>query len=252
MKKLTLLLLIPLLLSSCVIETDEADIVPLSESLKISTYLVAKEYADIGYLDYVQKPKKAYGDIQWTLYETGEVIPHNKSYVYEQLSLNEPRLTAPMGYGGYNLIIDIESEGIIQIEHHKKHDNDTLLMNYKVDDVNWSSGNVITHVGPVTLSVCPVGKFTSFTGLLLPCTLADREYYIDIKTYTLDGRPKVTAQLKLTAVKDEYYPSDEIAMQDIYTTADEKTRYFEIELVKYSYSEAVLHDEFERYDHLYN
>lgn len=61
----------------------------------------------------------------------------------------------------------------------------------------------------------------------------------------------MTAQLKLTVLKDDYYPWQEPVKDPFYGTGEEQSRFVQIELVKYGFSDTALLDEFERYDELY-
>ncbi|NLB15560.1 MAG: hypothetical protein GX827_01950 [Clostridiales bacterium] len=167
---------------------------------------------------------------------------------------------APLGYGGYNLNIRIESDDLIQVSSKVQGDDDIILVHSpsspdKVIISDWSVSNDFTTLGSFTLNVFPVGKKISEETrqgkLIQPSTLTDRKYYIDIKTFTPDLRPKVTAQLKLTVLKDDYYPWQEPKENRFYGTGEEQSRFVQIELVKYGFSDTALLDEFERYDELY-
>ena len=260
MKKFAAVLVLCILVvgcSGCVVVEDVEE-VPVSESLKISTWVLDEKYENNGYWE--SDTYDAFDKGRW-ICDDGTVIENGGDvFSDEVLELNKPRITAPLNYGGYNLNIHIESDDVINVTADVIGNCDIVLAyspsspdNVIVKD--WSVSNDITALGSFTVNVFPIGKIIPAAArngkLIYSVTLADREYYIDIKTYTLDGRPRVTAQLKLTAIEDDNIP--ELDTKDgIYSIDENLTRRFEIELVKFGYSDTALHDEFERYDHLYN
>ncbi|MGI6744132.1 MAG: hypothetical protein ACOX4O_10810, partial [Eubacteriales bacterium] len=210
-----------------------------------------------GYWDYI--PEEL--DCGRWVSDDGRIIEDGDDvFMSEQLKLNEPRIMAPLGFGGYNLNIRIESDDLIQVSSKVQGDDDIILVHSpsspdKVIMSDWSVSNDFTTLGSFTLNVFPVGKKipeeTRQGKLIQYTTLTDREYYIDIKTFTPDLRPKVTAQLKLTVLKDDYYPWQEPKENHFYGAGEEQSRFVQIELVKYGFSDTALLDEFERYDDLY-
>jgi len=268
MKKFAAVLILCILVvgcSGCVVVEDTEE-VPVSESLKINTWMLKEELEGTGYFSYDNGPpnhrydKGHYVTGHWIGDDGTEIYDVEEIFEYESLELNTPRILAPFGFDGYNLNIRIESDDVINVKAEIR-GNDDIVIAYSPsspDEVipkDWVTSNNFTVVGSFTFNVLPIGKIIATdtrNGLLVqPHTLVGKEYYIDINTYTLDSRPRVTAQLKLTVIEDEHCPPP-TGKGYIHGAGDDLSRFVRIELVKFGYSDTALHDEFERYDHLYN
>lgn len=117
---------------------------------------------------------------------------------------------------------------------------------------DWVESNSISVVGPFTLNVFPVGKLNALgTQLIMRETLAEREYYIDIDTYKLDGTPVVSARLRLAVLDDPEYPYYAIDGNLLYSTSEKRSRFLSIELVEYEYGDVNKIEKFEKNDELY-
>ena len=255
-----------LLINSCVvIESEIEDSSNVSDSLRINTWVLKEELEDNGYFTYDGGPpdgyrydKGHYVTGHWITDDGTEIYDVEEIFEYEALEPNSPRILAPLGFDSYNLNIRLESDDVINVTTTVRN-NHEIRLTYSPsspDEVimkDWVDSQNITVVGPFTMSILPIGKTTNSGPLLVKDnTLTDREYYIDINTYKLDGSPQVSAQLRLTVIEDEGFPWREVDGYALYGRGEERSRFLEIELVKFSYSDTVLHDEFEKYDHLYN
>ena len=203
------------------------------------------------------KHGKKYNDSR-KLIDTLKLYDPEEVFVYESLEPNVPRVSAPLGFCGYNLNLRLESDDVITVSTTIKN-NEDIRLSYSPsspDEViisDWVESETISAVGPFTLNIYPVGKLNSLgTQLIMRDTLTDREYYIDINTYKLDGTPVISAQLKLTVLDDPEYPYYEISGNKLYSLSEKRSRFLSIELVKYGFDDTALHDEFEKYDTLYN
>ena len=235
-------------------ETETNEDSGVENSLRISAALLDRNLENTGYWDYADDD---WDDLGRWVSDDGETIEDgDKVFVHERLELNTPRIMAPFGYDGFNLNIRIESDDMIQVSADVRGNNDIILAYSpsspdKVIISDWSVSNDISVLGSFTLNVFPVGKTirkdTRQGALIQRTTLTDREYYIDIKTYTPDLRPKVTAQLKLTVLKDDCYPWREPPDDYcIYDGSEEQSSFVQIELVRYGFSDTALLDGSER------
>ena len=73
-------------------------------------------------------------------------------------------------------------------------------------------------------------------------TLTEKEYNITIKAYDDGGDLLVTAKIKLVALDDEHFPSEQFSNW-VFAANEEKTRFLSIELVSYEYSDVYKLDE---------
>jgi len=244
---LVMLLVFVFTLPSCIVDEEEVDI---DDALKVSAWLFNSALDGTGYLTY-----ENYGSGAWQYYDSDKVLDyrHRKQmYVYEPLELNAPRMMMPIGYDPpddsmqlYNVNFFIEFDGIIEAELSDE-GNQNIFMSLKTDTEDE------VKVGKMQVLLCPVGKDKpSGTMLILADTLVGCEYYINIKTFKLDGTPVITAKVKLTTVPDEGYPQEETyyekhntVTRNVYGNEDERTRLVTIELVSYEYNDLLrLEDE---------
>jgi len=240
------LIIFSLSLSSCVIEEDTTDI-NLSEALKISAWLLDEELEGTGYWEYDATVPKYNG---YWVSNDGITIDRDDVFALEELELNKPRIMAPIGYVATNLNIKFEFDGIIQVKTEIPND-ETIRLKHSLGGSVEQSNNIKT-IAPLTVNVCPIGKYTPLGGLILRDTLVDKDYYLDIGCYRLDGTPVIFAKLKLSVIKDEHYPWYDITQGRLYSISEERSRFLSIELVEYEYSDIKKFDEFEKYDALYN
>jgi len=251
------LFFIPLLTASSCVVVDDTESVSIADSLKIRTWVLDEELEGSGYWAFDWDD---FADRGHWVSDDGTIIDDgDEVFFFEELEPNKPRITAPLSYSGHNLNIRLESEDVINVTATVR-SNEEIILAYSPsspDEVifkDWSVSDNITVMGPFTLSVLPIGKTipSSQRNLLSQSTtLTDREYYIDIKTYTLDGRPVISAQIKLTVLEDEHFPWQEFTKGNIHS-GQNQSRFLSIELVKYGFDDTALHDEFEKYDALYN
>ena len=74
-------------------------------------------------------------------------------------------------------------------------------------------------------------------------TISEREYFLTVKGYELDGSLLVTAQIRLVSLNDEAYPYDEIVRNstmgfgELFSVGENRTRFCSVELVSYEYSD---------------
>ena len=119
---------------------------------------------------------------------------------------------APIGYKGGNLNFTIDFEGIVTVEKTDPADH-SILTSFEPNLADqWIEETLITRNGPCNLNVFPVGKnlVTEGRGLLIQHnTIAEKEYFLTIKGYELDGSLMVTAVLKLITLEDEAFPYEE-------------------------------------------
>ena len=73
-------------------------------------------------------------------------------------------------------------------------------------------------------------------------TLTDNEYDLIIRAYDYSDTLLVTAKIKLVALDDEHFPSEQFSNW-VFAANEEKTRFLSIELVSYEYSDIYKLDE---------
>ena len=98
-----------------------------------------------------------------------------------------------------------------------------------------SSGQTET----VTLETPPLEYSMSF-GQAQPYA----EYNLTIRAYDYDETLLITAEIRLTALPDPHFPWEKFSTW-VYSSGEEKTRFLEIELVSYEYSDVYKFDEME-------
>lgn len=232
MKKIIIALLAGIILicfNSCMANEEAENMI---DALKISTWVLDKSLEGTGY--WVESTTHLGG--YWVLYESDKQIPHDDVFKFEALELNEVRVMAPMNYIDMNnLNILFEFDGIVEVETEIPND-ERIKLAYSTKEssivgFDWVTvGNSIRAVAPIYVNVCP-----SEDKVVTPYTKTDREYYLNVKTYTLDGTQVISAQLRLVAIKEEHSPEEYDPL--FHSAEGEWTRFLSIELVSYEYSD---------------
>ena len=92
----------------------------------------------------------------------------------------------------------------------------------------------------MNLNVCPLGRYMMEGSIVETYTLVDREYFINVRAYDINERPKASARIRLKSISD---PDPEFSakrlQQPIYGAGEETTRFLEIELVSVEYGEEI-------------
>ena len=246
-----LLALCAMMCAVCVCSCGEyvpEDVVDIKDELKISAYLLGEEFEDNGYWAYSDDLQ--YMNQGYWVSDDGRQYEDDEVFALERLEVGEVRTLAPLCYfPTNNLTLFFEFEGTIEVSCSP--DDDTIrlahCLEYPLEP--WTGGlgrltysNNIQTRAPFALEVYPIGKFTNGQKLLFPYTLTDREYYLDIRAYTEDGDLLVSAKIKLVALADEHFPSEQFSGW-VFAANEEKTRFLSIELVSYEYSDIYKLDE---------
>jgi len=231
---------------SCVV-VEDAESVSIADSLKISTWVLDEELEGRGYWAY---DDNVYKDGYWISNNGNTDLTFEDIFVYEELTVNTPRTLAPLGSHGSNINITFEFDGIVHIKTDPPNDGTVQILRKIGDTAEYTKD--FKSLAPVTINFFPIGKTTNYSGLIHPSTLVDREYYLDVACYKLDGSPVIFARLKFVVLDDPNFPWYEKPEGWLYTVNDKRSRFLSIELVEYEYSDIKKFDEFEKYDALYN
>ncbi len=228
----------------CAEETTEEK-TKMDDLMKISTWVMDPALEGKGHWAYEGKSYDTPG--HWVPNE-GEAAVNDKAvFREERLSVGETRIMAPISYKGANLNFTIDFDGIVTVEKTEPAD-DTILISFDptLND-QWTGETLITRNGPCTLNVYPLGEILLFEGrggpLVDKSTIAEKEYYLTVKGYELDGSLMVTAELKLTTLEDEAFPYEEhiqernIGYGELFSVGEKRTRFCSVELVSYEYSD---------------
>ena len=233
---------------SCGEYVPEEDKVDIKDELKISAYLLNENLEGNGYWAYSEDLQ--YKNHGYWVSDDERQYEDDEVFTLERLEVGEVRTLAPLCYfPTNNLTLFFEFEGTIEVSCSL--DNNTIrlahCLEYPLEP--WMSefskltySNDIRTRAPFALEVYPIGKFTNGQELQFPYTLTDREYYIDVRAYTEDDRLLVTAKIKLVALDDEHFPSEQFSNW-VFAANEEKTRFLTIELVSYEYSDVYKLDE---------
>ena len=238
MKKLSALLLIPLLtLCACAYAEPDEIIQPKQpgELLQFSVWAMKEDLPE-GYFSYDPTDLYNYGSYQT---ESGS-IHADEVFEIAVLEVGRPRTCAPLGYKfEHNLNLRVDSDGYVEIMPDPS-DDDRIRLAHSVNEPDstdlfkMTQENKFIARSPMTLNICPVGRFTPESMLILRDTLTDREYYLTVNAYDLNKRPTATARLKLTVLDDGNYPSDTVK-SGIYGQGESRSRFLQIELVSCEY-----------------
>lgn len=233
-------------LFSCSDEREDLNVM-MADSLKITAYVLNSDLEGKGYWKYDgthEHKNKGY----WVS-DDGKEYTNDEVFSIERLELNKPRVLAPLGYDyRNNLNIWLDCDGVIEVDTDPLND-DRIRLAHSLDDpmnpglgTKWIVENAFRALPPFAVNVCPIGEFTNATEIVLQDTLTDREYFINVRTYDLDGTQVITAKLKLTVLPDEEYPYTEVKSR--YGQNQERSRFLSIELIEYDYSDVYKLDEY--------
>ena len=228
--------------SGCAAETDGTPAVKMDDLMQISTWVMDPALEGKGYWAYSGYTEPGC----WVPAEGEAEVEDKEVFREERLLPGEPRIMAPLGYEGWNLNFTIAFDGIVTVEKTDPADSSILISFQPTLNDQWSGETVVTRNGPCSLNVYPVGKILEGrSGLLIQrSTIAEKEYFLTVKGYELDGSLMVTAELKLTTLEDEAYPYEEIWQErltnhdgELFARDDNRTRFCAVELVSYEYSD---------------
>ena len=231
-------------------EKPAEEIVRMDDLMKISTWVMDPALEGKGYWAYDGKSYGTKG--HWVPNEGEPAVNDEDVFREERLAVGETRIMAPIGYKGGNLNFTIDFDGIVTVEKTDPADHSILTSFEPNLSDQWIEEMLITRNGPCNLNVYPVGKnlVNEGRGLLIQHnTIAEREYFLTVKGYELDGSLMVTAELKLTTLEDEAFPYEEYIQEtyrrtggyagygELYAVGEKRTRFCSVELVSYEYSD---------------
>lgn len=233
-------------LFSCSNEREDLN-VKMMDSLKITAYVLNSDLEGKGYFAY--DGTREHKNNGYWVSDDGKEYTNDEVFSVERLELNKPRVLAPLGYNYRdNLNIWLDCDGVIEVDTDPLND-DRIRLAHSLDDpmnpglgTKWIVENAFRALPPFAVNVCPIGEFTNATEIVLQDTLTDREYFINVRTYDLDGTQVITAKLKLTVLPDDEYPYTEVKSR--YGQNQERSRFLSIELVEYDYSDVYKLDEY--------
>ena len=246
MKRLLAMLILSVLLVSCGEYVPEEDKVDIKDELKISAYLLGEEFEDNGYWAYSEDLQ--YPNFGYWVSDNERQYDDDEVFALEELEVGEVRTLAPLGYNRmHNLNLFVDFEGYIEVET-EPIDDERIRLAYSLDYPtepwrgNKTQENSFRVRAPAAIEAYPIGKFTAAEALIQTFTLTEKEYNITIKAYDDGGDLLVTAKIKLVALDDEHFPSEQFSNW-VFAANEEKTRFLTIELVSYEYSDIYKLDE---------
>ena len=246
MKRLLAMLVLSVLLVSCGEYVPEENKVDIIDELKISAYLLGEEFENSGYWAYSEDLQ--YINQGYWVSDDGRQYEDDEVFTLERLEVGEVRTLAPLGYNRmHNLNLFIDFEGYIEVET-EPIDDERIRLAYSLDYPtepwrgNKTQENSFRVRAPAAIEAYPIGKFTAAEALIQTFTLTEKEYNITIKAYDDGGDLLVTAKIKLVALDDEHFPSEQFSNW-VFAANEEKTRFLTIELVSYEYSDVYKLDE---------
>ena len=246
MKRLLAMLVLSVLLVSCGEYEPEENKVDIKEELKISAYLLGEEFEDNGYWAYSEDMQ--YPNFGYWVSDNERQYDDDEVFALEELEVGEVRTLAPLGYNRmHNLNLFVDFEGYIEVET-EPIDDERIRLAYSLDYPtepwrgNKTQENSFRVRAPAAIEAYPIGKFTAAEALIQTFTLTEKEYNITIKAYDDGGDLLVTAKIKLVALDDEHFPSEQFSNW-VFAANEEKTRFLSIELVSYEYSDVYKLDE---------
>ena len=246
MKRLLAMLILSVLLVSCGEYVPEENKVNIKDELKISAYLLNEDLEDSGYWAYSEDLQ--YINPGYWVSDDGRQYDDDEVFALERLEVGEVRTLAPLGYNRmHNLNLFVDFEGYIEVET-EPIDDERIRLAYSLDYPtepwrgNKTQENSFRVRAPAAIEAYPIGKFTAAEALIQTFTLTEKEYNITIKAYDDGGDLLVTAKIKLVALDDEHFPSEQFSNW-VFAANEEKTRFLSIELVSYEYSDVYKLDE---------
>ena len=246
MKRLLAMLILSVLLVSCGEYVPEENKVDIKDELKISAYLLGEEFEDNDYWAYSEDLQ--YPNFGYWVSDNERQYDDDEVFALEELEVGEVRTLAPLGYNRmHNLNLFVDFEGYIEVET-EPIDDERIRLAYSLDYPtepwrgNKTQENSFRVRAPAAIEAYPIGKFTAAEALIQTFTLTEKEYNITIKAYDDGGDLLVTAKIKLVALDDEHFPSEQFSNW-VFAANEEKTRFLTIELVSYEYSDVYKLDE---------
>ena len=246
MKRLLAMLILSVLLVSCGEYEPEENKVDIKDELKISAYLLNEDLEDSGYWAYSEDMQ--YKNFGYWVSDNERQYDDDEVFALEELEVGEVRTLAPLGYNRmHNLNLFVDFEGYIEVET-EPIDDERIRLAYSLDYPtepwrgNKTQENSFRVRAPAAIEAYPIGKFTAAEALIQTFTLTEKEYNITIKAYDDGGDLLVTAKIKLVALDDEHFPSEQFSNW-VFAANEEKTRFMSIELVSYEYSDIYKLDE---------
>ena len=246
MKRLLAMLILSVLLVSCGEYEPEENKVDIKDELKISAYLLNEDLEDSGYWAYSEDMQ--YKNFGYWVSDNERQYDDDEVFALEELEVGEVRTLAPLGYNRmHNLNLFVDFEGYIEVET-EPIDDERIRLAYSLDYPtepwrgNKTQENSFRVRAPAAIEAYPIGKFTAAEALIQTFTLTEKEYNITIKAYDDGGDLLVTAKIKLVALDDEHFPSEQFSNW-VFAANEEKTRFLTIELVSYEYSDVYKLDE---------
>ena len=243
LKSFTMVILCVFLVSCQYTSLDDLDNPKAAdEILKVSTY-VQREDLPEGYYVYDGEDRQDYGR-----YETsdGKTIAAGDVFEKVELEVGKTRICAPMGLGyDHNLNITLDFDGYVEIETDPAQDERIRLAHSvnapeSTNLFTMTIENPIRARSPMNLNVCPLGRYMMEGSIVETYTLVDCEYFINVRAYDINERPKASARIRLKSIND---PDPEFSanrlQQPIYGAGEETTRFLEIELVSVEYGEEI-------------
>ena len=246
MKRLLAMLILSVLLVSCGEYEPEENKVDIKDELKISAYLLNEDLEDSGYWAYSEDMQ--YKNFGYWVSDNERQYDDDEVFALEELEVGEVRTLAPLGYNRmHNLNLFVDFEGYIEVET-EPIDDERIRLAYSLDYPtepwrgNKTQENSFRVRAPAAIEAYPIGKFTAAEALIQTFTLTEKEYNITIKAYDDGGDLLVTAKIKLVALDDEHFPSEQFSNW-VFAANEQKTRFLSIELVSYEYSDIYKLDE---------
>ena len=211
-------------------------------SLRLSMRVLQKSYEGTGYWEY---DKTVFPNGHWILYDNGAALHGDEVYAVEELKLGETRITAPFGYYGQNLNLNVEFDGYIQVQTEDPEDK-TIYLSHSLGNIgnpqygSWEESNFIPVNAPTTINICPLGKEGTWGGYVIRDTLVNKAYDIIIRAYRQNGSFVAAAKVHIESIPDEAYPEEWLDVADykgIYQANEERTRFCSITLTELTYSD---------------
>ena len=234
-------------LFSCSDEREDLN-VRMADSLKITAYVLNSDLEGKGYWKY--DGTHEHKNRGYWVSDDGKEHADDEVFVKERLELGKPRILAPFGYDYQeNLNIWLDSDGVIEVDTDPLND-DRIHLAYSLDNPDnptlghRTEANAFRALAPTAVNVCPIGRYHAGERLVTSETLVGETYYINVRTYDLEGTQIITAKLKLTAIED---PDEEYKHQSgglFYGEGEDVSRFMTIELVEYDYSDVYKLDEY--------
>ena len=245
MKKLLTILLALAMLALCACN-DEEEEVKITDALKISAWVMADGLWGTGQFTYDAEDYQYCGE--WVS-EDGTVTAAADVFACERLELGVPRVMAPMGYDYRDHVqLFLDYDGIVEVEVSEKGNEYVRLLHsldYPMEP--WKggriTGNAFRAIAPTAVEVNPVGKFVP-DALGHRDTLTGCEYYINIRALDTDGSQLISAEIRLTVLEDAAFPYWDVYFP-VYGENEVRSRFLEVELVAYEYSDVYKLDEME-------